>query len=134
MEFGLWMVMLVCNLILPLVFIGMGQKLTKDPPKTIDPMYGYRTIMSMKNQDTWEFAQAQYARTCRKIGWALLPVTALFLFLMWMLRVPVESMDYCFWQVGFVLLEAVAVVIANYVPVERALRRNFDKRGVRREI
>ena len=134
MEFGLWMLMLVCNLLLPLTFIGLGQKFTKDPPKTIDPMYGYRTVMSMKNQDTWEFAQQRYGRTCYKIGWALLPVTALFLFLMWMLRVPVESMDYCFWQIGFVLLEAVAVVVANYVPVERALKRNFDKNGVRRQV
>lgn len=132
MALGLWILMLLCNLILPLVFIGMGYKFTKDPPKTIDPMYGYRTVMSMKNQDTWEFAQEQYGRICYKIGWALLPVTALFLFLMWMLRVPVESMDYCFWQVGFVLLEAVAVVIANYVPVERALKKEFDKSGVRR--
>ena len=132
MALGLWIVMLVCNLILPLTFIGMGQKFTKDPPKTIDPMYGYRTVMSMKNQDTWEFAQQRYGRTCCKIGWVLLPVTALFLLLMRTLRVPVESMDFCFCQVGFVLLEAVAVVIANYVPVERALKQNFDKNGNRR--
>ena len=132
MEFGIWMLMLVCNLILPLAFIGLGQKFIKDPPKTIDPMYGYRTVMSMKNQDTWEFAQAYYGRTCYKIGWALLPATALFLSLMWMLRIPVESMDYCFWQCGFVLLEAVAVVAANYIPVERALRQGFNKDGTRR--
>ena len=122
----------LCSMLLPAVLIRNGRQAVNHPSKTIDPNSGYRTVMSMKNQDTWEFAQAQYGRTCCKIGWTLLPVTALFLFLMWTLRVPVESMDYCFWQVGFVLLEAVAVVIANYVPVERALKRNFDKNGNRR--
>ncbi len=93
--------MLACNLLVPLAFIGLGQKFTKDPPKTIDPMHGYRTVMSMKNQDTWEFAQRCYGRTCCKIGWALLPVTALFLFLMWMLRVPLWSpWTFAFGSVG----------------------------------
>lgn len=133
MEFGIWIFMLACNLLLPLAFIGIGQKFTKDPPKTIDSMYGYRTVMSMKNQDTWTFSQQCYGRNCYKIGWVLLSVTGLFLLLTWKLRISVVSIDYCFWQIGFVALEAVAVVIANYVPVERALKREFDKNGVRRQ-
>lgn len=133
MEFGLWMFMLVCNLLVPLAFIGLGQKFTKDPPKTIDPMYCYRTVMSMKNQDTWEFAQQCYGQTSYKLGWALAPVSVLFLLLMRVLRVPLESMDFCVWQGGLILLEMVVVVIASYVPVERALKKNFDKNGVRRQ-
>ena len=132
MKLGMWIVMLACNLILPLAFIGLGQKFTKNPPKTIGPMQGYRTVMSMKNQDTWEFAQQRYGRTCYKIGWAALALTVLFLYLMWLLRYPVESMEYFFWQLGFVMLEAAAVAAASYVPVERALRKTFDKNGNRR--
>ena len=130
MEWGLRIVIFLCDLILPLAFIGMGQRFTKCPPETIDPMQGYRTVMSMKNQDTWEFAQAYYGRTCYKIGWATLFVTVLAQ--VWMLRGPVGSIDGCIRHVGFILLESVAVVTANYVPVERALRRTFDKGGNRR--
>lgn len=132
MKIGMWLLMLACNLIVPAAMAGLGQQFTKNPPKTIDPMCGYRTVMSMKNQDTWQFAQAQYGRTCYQVGWAALALTALFLFLMWRLRIPVESIDYVFWQGGFILLEMVVLVIASYVPVERALRREFDQHGVRR--
>lgn len=130
MEWGLRIVIFVCDLMLPLAFIGMGRRFTKCPPETIDPMQGYRTVMSMKNQDTWEFAQAYYGRTCYKIGWVTLFVTVLAQ--VWMLRGPVGTIDGCIRHVGFILLESAAVVTANYVPVERALRRTFDKSGNRR--
>jgi len=123
-------IMFLCELLVPLAIIGLGQKFTKDPPRTIDPMCGYRTVMSMKNQDTWEFAQRYYGRTCWGIGWALLALTAMVQPLM--LRCPVESIEFCFWQIGFVTLEMAAAAIAMYIPVERALKRNFDESGMRR--
>lgn len=131
MEWGLRIVQFICNLILPLAFIGLGQQFTKKPPKAIDPMYGYRTVMSMKNQDTWEFAQAQYGRTCFKIGWVALAFAVLAQ--VWLMRWPTGSIEGGIWQGGFILLEAIAAVIANYVPVERALKKTFDKNGVRRQ-
>ncbi len=35
----------------------------KHPPKKINSIYGYRTIRSMKNRETWEFAH----KLCAKI-------------------------------------------------------------------
>lgn len=130
MEWSLRMVQFVCSLLLPLAFIGLGQRFTKNPPKTIDPMCGYRTVMSMKNQDTWEFAQAYYGRTCYKIGWAALAVALLAQ--VWLMRWPAGSIEGGVRQGAFILLEAAAAVIANYVPVERALKKEFDKNGNRR--
>lgn len=130
MEWSLRMVQFVCSLLLPLAFIGLGQRFTKNPPKTIDPMCGYRTVMSMKNQDTWEFAQAYYGRTCYKIGWVALAVALLAQ--VWLMRWPAGSIEGGIRQVTFILLEAAAAVIANYVPVERALKKEFDKNGNRR--
>ena len=130
---GFWLFMLVMDLLVPAVMIVFGRLFFSKAPHTINCTFGYRTAMSMKNQDTWEFAQAQYGRTCYQVGWAALALTALFLFLMWRLRIPVESIDYVFWQGGFILLEMVVLVIASYVPVERALRREFDQHGVRRQ-
>ncbi len=123
-------IMFLCELFVPLTIIGLGQKFTKDPPKTIDPMCGYRTVMSMKNQDTWEFAQRYYGRICWEIGWVFLVLTVLVQPLI--LRCPVESMEFCFWQIGFVTLELAAAVIAMYVRVERVLKQIFDENGMRR--
>jgi len=133
MAMGNWIIrgiVFISGLIVPLVLLGFGRTYVKSPPETVSPMEGYRTVMSMKNQDTWDFAQRCYGRTCWKIGWVLLPLTALNQILM--LRCPVESMDFCFWNIGFVMLEAVAVVAAIYIPVERALKKTFDKNGNRR--
>lgn len=130
MELGLRIFQFACSLLLPLAFIGLGQQFTKNPPETIDPMRGYRTVMSMKNQDTWAFAQAYYGRTCYKIGWAALAVTVPAQ--VWLMRWPAGSIEGGIRQVGFILLEAVAVCIAVYAPVERALKKTFDKAGNRR--
>lgn len=45
------------SLIVSIFFIIFGFLLMKYPPKSINAMYGYRTPLSMKNQDTWDVAQ-----------------------------------------------------------------------------
>lgn len=40
-----------------IVFIIIGIITLKFPPKKINPLYGYRTKKSMKNQLNWTFAQ-----------------------------------------------------------------------------
>ncbi|MDX1278523.1 SdpI family protein [Oceanihabitans sediminis] len=41
------------------------------PPKKINSIYGYRTVRSMKNQNTWDFAQKYSAKLLLGIGAAL---------------------------------------------------------------
>ena len=52
-----WLFVLAFDLLLPVVMIFFGREFMKNPPKEINPGYGYRTAMSSKNQDTWDFAQ-----------------------------------------------------------------------------
>lgn len=40
-----------------IIFILFGFILMKYPPKSINKVYGYRTPLAMKNQDTWDEAQ-----------------------------------------------------------------------------
>ena len=54
MEF--WIFMLIMDLLLPFTMIGFGRYFMKKAPKEINSVFGYRTSMSMKNKDTWEFA------------------------------------------------------------------------------
>lgn len=57
-----WMFMMICNLLIPVCMIIIGKVFSKNPPKTINGVYGYRTAMSMKNKDTWNFAQLYCGR------------------------------------------------------------------------
>ena len=56
-NIAFWIFVLAMDLLLPGVMIGFGREFMKNPPKEINPGYGYRTAMSSKNQDTWDFAQ-----------------------------------------------------------------------------
>ena len=49
----------------------------KFPPKKINPFYGYRTKVSMRNQETWDFAQRFSALQMMKVSRAMLVIGGL---------------------------------------------------------
>ena len=53
---GFWFFMLFMNLLMPLIMIGLGRYFMKNAPGNINIVFGYRTSMSMKNQEPWKFA------------------------------------------------------------------------------
>ena len=53
---GFWIFMLLMDLLLPLMMAGFGKLFMTKSPQNINVAFGYRTTMSMKNKDTWEFA------------------------------------------------------------------------------
>ena len=53
---GFWIFMLVMDLLIPVTMVFIGKRFQKKPPKEINGIYGYRTAMSMKNKETWEYA------------------------------------------------------------------------------
>lgn len=60
---GFWIFMLVMDLLIPVTMVFIGKRFQKKPPKEINGIYGYRTAMSMKNKETWEYAH----RCCGKL-------------------------------------------------------------------
>ncbi|WP_077074620.1 SdpI family protein [Aedoeadaptatus urinae] len=54
--------------LIPGIMVFFGRLMGDHPPKTINGAYGYRTSMSMKNQDTWDYAQAAFAERWRRWG------------------------------------------------------------------
>jgi hypothetical protein len=50
---GIWFMMLGFNLLIPAIMLGSGKLFSKNSPKDINWIIGYRTTMSMKNEDTW---------------------------------------------------------------------------------
>ena len=55
---GFWFFMLISNLLIPFTMILWGKYFMKKAPDKISGVFGYRTSMSMKNRNTWEFAWA----------------------------------------------------------------------------
>ena len=63
--------MFICNLLIPLIMLVCGYFMYNKPPKEINSVVGYRTKMSKKNKDTWEFAHNYCGRLWLKLGIAL---------------------------------------------------------------
>lgn len=126
---GFWIFMLVTDMIIPLIMIGFGRLFWKAAPKEINILFGYRSNMSMKNRDTWEFAHQYCGRLWYRWGLILLPVTII---AMLVIAVMGKGTGFVGTAGGIVCLIQLVPLIGAVFPTERALRRTFDKDGNRR--
>lgn len=122
-----WVYMLVMDLLIPAVMIGFGRSFMMKAPKNINATFGYRTTMSMKNKDTWEFAHKYCGKLWSWCGLALLPVSVIPM--LFVLNKDIATVG----NVGLIVA-AVQLVpcIGSIFPTEAALRRTFDQNGMRR--
>ena len=128
MFWAMWVFLLACNLIAPVVMVLFGRRFIKNPPKERNGWYGYRTNRSMKNQETWDFAQRCMGEIWYKVGWALV----LFAVLGQLLTLLAPTMgSMCMWSMAPMTVEII-VMLAAIIPVERALKQIFDENGNRR--
>ena len=74
---GFWFFMLCSNFMIPLLMVGFGCFFKKFGAGSINAVFGYRTSMSMKNQQTWDFANLYFARLWIKVGLIMLPISVL---------------------------------------------------------
>ena len=72
-----WCMMLLFALLIPATMIGFGRSFFKRPPRDINATFGYRTTMSMKNQETWKLAHRVCGRYWFICGLILLPLSVL---------------------------------------------------------
>lgn len=124
---GYFIVMYVMTLCIPVVMIIAGYMMDRHTPKKINGVYGYRTARSMKNKETWEFAQHYCGKLWLKIGVVLLVISAFML-------LPFVHRSHDVISAAVCIAEAVqvAVLVASIFPTERALKKNFDEKGNRR--
>ncbi len=123
-----WLCMLFMLTLTPLLMIGFGYHMKKCPPKKINNIYGYRTTMSMKNQDTWDFAQIYCGKVWVKWGLTMLPLSALLMLAVWG-----KGEDIVGIFVGGLSVLQLTVMLLSVAATERALHRYFDKAGKRKE-
>ena len=112
--------------LIPVIMVFFGCTMMDHPPKTINAVYGYRTTMSMINQDTWDYAQAACAKRWRRWGRVLALITLIVLF--FALRRPTFA-D----VLGIYTAFETVYLLASVAATEMDLRRTFDEKGERRK-
>ena len=124
-----WIFMLLFVLMIPLTMIYFGRRFFKSPPKSINATFGYRTTMSMKNQETWKLAHTVCGRFWFRCGRILLPLSVVPMLLV--IGRGTETVGYT----GVIIVFIQLVPLLCVIPVtEHALRKNFDKNGVRKSV
>lgn len=124
---GYWLYMLGVCLVIPLTMMIFGRHFMHNPPKEINGSYGYRTSMSMKSRETWDFAHRYFGRLWFILGLILLPLSAAA-----MLFLLGESVKAIGNSSLIIMAFQLLFLIIPIFPTERALKKNFDRFGFRR--
>lgn len=127
MDRAAYWLMAASTLICPVVIWFAGRVMGLSDFGSPNPFIGYRTALSMRNQDTWDFANADCARRFQKAGpWM---AAASFAVMLCVMAAPPDIQT----AVLLVVMGAqVACVCIEAWLVEKDLRRTFDKDGTRR--
>lgn len=121
---GFWFFMLSTVLLIPAIMIICGIYFTKKAPDNINYLFGYRTNLSMKNDETWRFAHNYIGRIWHKWGWLLLLISVPLL-----LTVINKDKDTIGTLGSIITTAQLAPIAVSIILTEKALKKNFDKDG-----
>ena len=121
-----WAFMLITDLLVPLTMIYFGARFEKNAPKEINAAFGYRTTMSMKNKETWQFAHEYIGKLWKICGRLVLLVSVVVMFFSYGKDIIAVSIIG-----GLVCLIQIVIMICTMIPTETALKKNFDEYGNR---
>lgn len=125
-----WIFMLVMNLLIPITMISFGHSFEKKPPKIARSKFafGYRTVMSMRNEETWEYAHRFFGKLWFRFGIVvgLISIIVLFFFI----GKDKDTIGFAGMIICYVQLAAMLLPV---IPTEISLRRRFDKYGNRKD-
>ena len=124
---GFWIFMLAMGLLFPAVMILFGAVFTKTAPKKINYIFGYRTDMSMKNRDTWEFAHKYIGKLWFRFGLLLIPITVIPMLFV------IGNSENVVATVGLIVsfVNTVTLIVPIFFTAN-VLNRTFDKDGKRK--
>ncbi len=119
--------LLLCDCLVPVIMIVVGRWLWKHTPKEINDLLGYRTTRSMKNINTWNFANKYGGKLWWKFGWIVLLLSII-------AHIPfMKSSDNWFGILSLmVVITQTVVLLLTIIPVEKALKNKFDDNGLER--
>jgi uncharacterized membrane protein len=103
--------------VLALVFFLGGVIMAKYPPKKINPVYGYRSMASMRHKDAWDYAQRLASRKFVLVSIVMFVIA----FAEWLL--DVQPPVYVLIMLGTMILSVVYV----FQTVEKQLAKRFPQ-------
>ena len=123
---GEWTAMLATALVLPALMTGVGWSFLRRPPRRVNKLYGFRTRRARASQEAWDFAHRLCGQLWLRWGPALGAVSLLAM-------VPTVGREIgavSNWTLALLVVQCLVLCLST-VPVNRALKRNFDRRGRR---
>ena len=122
-----WWFMFICDMLIPMLMVIVGNRMRKQAPEKINEIVGYRTARSMKNMDTWKFAHDHCGRLWWKIGWSMLIPS-------FVVHIPLyRSSENMIGLAAAVLctIQCVILILSVFL-TEKALKRTFTEDGMRK--
>lgn len=126
---GYKIIMLISVIFIPLLLIVIGKIFAKFPSKEPNIAIGFRTKLSMKNKDTWDYAQKLFPLCWIKLGTILLVISVIILFLLYN-----DDKDYIGKLVLIIMLIQVALMLGSIFFVNTKLKKAFNSDGTRKQI
>ena len=117
----------VFTLFVPLLMILCGVIMKKYHSDEPNGTLGYRTKRSMKNKDTWKFANEYAGKLWIKSGIIVTLISALLSIEYFRISENAGLGLMC-----FILIIQSALMIATIYPVEKALKEKFDDEGIQK--
>ena len=119
---------LIMTMLIPLIMVVCGWLFMHGIPKDRNSLFGYRTAMSVKNDDTWRFAHEYCGRLWLIIGLVLFAVTTVFMVLS--MNMDPERVTFIS---GILMMIYVVPLLATVAATESAMKKTFDTRGKRKK-
>lgn len=117
---GFWIFMFIITLLIPAALLLTWYLCPR--LKRINNLSGYRSKMSMQNQETWDFAQ----KYCSKISLYMF-FPSLILGIVIMLAIRSKSIGWIGWiGLGITIIQMMSFVIIM-ISTEKALKKTFYK-------
>lgn len=114
--------------LIPLVLLVAGWMMQFHPPKKQNAWIGYRTTRSMKNAETWRFANTCCGKCWCISGGILLLVAVGCSVGYFFMSMKMQTMV----LLGNIVLQ-MAILICTLFQTERAIRTQFDETGKRKD-
>lgn len=116
-----------CMVILtPMLMIYIGKRHIDRPPKVGKKFYGYYSKMSIKSDDTWNYAQKIFGQTWYQLGKSIIIPSVLPMFFV------IGKSDYVVGVTASVVIflqQMVFMLFITFYKVEKSLRETFNKDG-----
>lgn len=119
---------IIMTMLIPLIMVVCGWLFMHGIPGDRNSLFGYRTGMSIKNDDTWRFAHEYCGRLWLIIGLVLFAVTTVFLVLS--MNMDPETVGFIS---GILMMIYVVPLLVSVAATEKALKKTFDSRGRRKK-